>query len=180
MTERFLTNFIRKLLWISIHTLGCFSFSKSSKYGRCLKGYYNNIVRWWLKTRIDEEEKTSIASVQQPKQPVVSREWLFKHVSAATESRDRINSPSTIEAVFSVGSVQWQTRPLVRGGARHRKKNSNSQIVLNIWSWAPDGARHQDWLTDWPSVVIHSLTHVRRGARHRQNSKCQTVINIWS
>jgi hypothetical protein len=46
-----------------------------------------------------------------------------------------------------------------RGGARHRKKNINSQIVTNIWSWAPDGARHQDRLTDWPSVVIHSLTH---------------------
>jgi hypothetical protein len=38
-------------------------------------------------------------------------------------------------------------------------KNSNSQIVINIWSWAPDGARQQDRLTDWPSVVIHSLTH---------------------
>jgi hypothetical protein len=32
-------------------------------------------------------------------------------------------------------------------------------IVINIWSWAPDGARHQDRLTDWSSIVIHSLTH---------------------
>jgi hypothetical protein len=33
----------------------------------------------------------------------------------------------------------WQTR--------------NCLTVRNIWSWAPDGARHQDWLTGWPSVV---------------------------
>jgi hypothetical protein len=26
--------------------------------------------------------------------------------------------------------------------------------IRNIWSWAPDGARHQDWLTGWPSVVM--------------------------
>jgi hypothetical protein len=33
------------------------------------------------------------------------------------------------------------------------RQNSNCQTVTNIWSWAPDGARHQDWLPDWPSVV---------------------------
>jgi hypothetical protein len=26
------------------------------------------------------------------------------------------------------------------------------QAVINIWSWAPDWARHQDWLTDWLTV----------------------------
>jgi hypothetical protein len=26
--------------------------------------------------------------------------------------------------------------------------------VINIWSWAPDGARHQDLPTDWPSVTM--------------------------
>jgi hypothetical protein len=30
----------------------------------------------------------------------------------------------------------------------HKKQDSNCQKVINIWSWAPDGARHQDWLTD--------------------------------
>jgi hypothetical protein len=29
-----------------------------------------------------------------------------------------------------------------------------SQTVINIWSWAPDGARNQDALTDWSSVVM--------------------------
>jgi hypothetical protein len=46
------------------------------------------------------------------------------------------------------------------------KKSSNSQIVINIWSWAPDGAGHQDRLTDWPSVVIHSLIHRISETRH--------------
>jgi hypothetical protein len=37
------------------------------------------------------------------------------------------------------GAPDWQT--------------SDCQTATNIWSWAPDGARHQDWLTGWPSVV---------------------------
>jgi hypothetical protein len=36
-----------------------------------------------------------------------------------------------------------QTRPPVREGAP-QKEDSNSQTVINIWSWASDGARHQD------------------------------------
>jgi hypothetical protein len=39
-----------------------------------------------------------------------------------------------------------QTRPLVREGAP-QKEDRNCQAVINIWSGAPDGARHQDLLT---------------------------------
>jgi hypothetical protein len=46
-----------------------------------------------------------------------------------------------------------QTRPLVREGAP-QEQYLNCQRVINIWSWAPDGARHQDLLSDWPSVVM--------------------------
>jgi hypothetical protein len=45
-----------------------------------------------------------------------------------------------------------QTRPLVREGAPNWQ-DRNFLYIINIWSWAPDGARHQDRLTDWPSVV---------------------------
>jgi hypothetical protein len=41
-----------------------------------------------------------------------------------------------------------QTRSLVREGAP-QTRDLNCQTVINIWSWAPDGAGHQDWLTDW-------------------------------
>jgi hypothetical protein len=44
-------------------------------------------------------------------------------------------------------SDKRQTRPLVREGVP-RKQDRNCQTVINIWSWAPYGARHQDWLTD--------------------------------
>jgi hypothetical protein len=40
-----------------------------------------------------------------------------------------------------------QTHPLVREGAPE-KEDRNYQRVIIIWSWAPDGARHQDLLTD--------------------------------
>jgi hypothetical protein len=40
-----------------------------------------------------------------------------------------------------------QTRPLVREGAP-QEQDRNCHTVINISSWAPDGARHQDILTD--------------------------------
>jgi hypothetical protein len=45
------------------------------------------------------------------------------------------------------GTYKRQTRPLVREGAP-RKQERNCQTEINIWSWAPDGARYQDLLTD--------------------------------
>jgi hypothetical protein len=33
------------------------------------------------------------------------------------------------------------------------RQDRNCQTVTKIWSWASDGARHQDRRTDWPSVV---------------------------
>jgi hypothetical protein len=41
-----------------------------------------------------------------------------------------------------------QTRPLVREGAPQRQ-DRDCQTEINILLWAPEGARHQDWLTDW-------------------------------
>jgi hypothetical protein len=46
-----------------------------------------------------------------------------------------------------------QTGPLVRDDTP-QKQDCNCQTVLNIWSWAPDGARHQGLLTDWLSVAM--------------------------
>jgi hypothetical protein len=46
-----------------------------------------------------------------------------------------------------------QTRPIFREGAP-QKQDSNCQTVINIWSWAPDGARHQYLLTRLPSVTM--------------------------
>jgi hypothetical protein len=40
-----------------------------------------------------------------------------------------------------------QTRPLIREGAPQRH-DSNRQTATNIWSCEPEGARHQDILTD--------------------------------
>jgi hypothetical protein len=34
------------------------------------------------------------------------------------------------------------------------KQDRNCLTVINIWLWAPDGVRHQDVLTDWPSVAM--------------------------
>jgi hypothetical protein len=46
-----------------------------------------------------------------------------------------------------------QTRPLVRESVP-QKQERNSQTIINTWSWAPDGTRHEDLLTDSPSVPM--------------------------
>jgi hypothetical protein len=56
-----------------------------------------------------------------------------------------------------------QTRPLVREGAPQRH-NSIRQTVTNIWSWEPEGARHQDILIEWPSVVTRRWFWLSRTA----------------
>jgi hypothetical protein len=45
----------------------------------------NNTVTRGLEARIVEDGKTSIARLQQLKQPAVARQWLRKHVSLATD-----------------------------------------------------------------------------------------------
>jgi hypothetical protein len=44
-------------------------------------------------------------------------------------------------------NIKKQTRPLVREGVP-QEEDRNCHRVINIWPWAPDGARHQDLLTD--------------------------------
>jgi hypothetical protein len=41
-----------------------------------------------------------------------------------------------------------QTRPLVREGAPQKQDSNCQTVIINTWSWAPDGARQQDLLTD--------------------------------
>jgi hypothetical protein len=65
--------------------------------------------------------------------------------------RDSDLRKTTLARISSI--YKRQTHPLVREAAP-QKQDRNCQTVINIWSWAPDGARHQDLLIDWPSVVM--------------------------
>jgi hypothetical protein len=47
-----------------------------------------------------------------------------------------------------------KTDPFSRQRGRPQKHDRNCQRVMNIWSWAPDGARRQDSLIDWSSVAM--------------------------
>jgi hypothetical protein len=40
-----------------------------------------------------------------------------------------------------------------RGRSKKNKDHSSQYIGLKIWSWVPEGARHQDRLADWPSAI---------------------------
>jgi hypothetical protein len=41
------------------------------------------------------------------------------------------------------------------------KHHNSHHIRLTIWSWVPEGAHDQDWLTDWPTVSRNvTLTEV--------------------
>jgi hypothetical protein len=60
----------------------------------------------------------------------------------AQDSDPRMNALARASIIY-----KRKTRLLVREGAPKRQ-DRDCQTVINIWSWAPDGARHQDWLTD--------------------------------
>jgi hypothetical protein len=47
--------------------------------------------------------------------------------------------------------------PLLVTEGTLQKQDRNCQRVINIWSWAPDGAWHQDLLIDWLSVAMWLL-----------------------
>jgi hypothetical protein len=103
--------------------------------------------------------------------------------------RDSDPRKTTLARASSI--YKRQTRPLVRESAPD-KQARNCQKAINIWSWAPDGARHQDLPIDWPSVAMWILlitadndsekrqTHplVREDAPQKQDRDYQTVINI--
>jgi hypothetical protein len=66
--------------------------------------------------------------------------------------RDSDHRTTTLARASSI--YKRQTRPLVREGTQQKEKYRNRQRVMKIWPWAPDGARHQDLLIDWPSVAM--------------------------
>jgi hypothetical protein len=69
-------------------------------------------------------------------------------------SRDLRDSDLRKTALARTSSIyKRQTRPLVREGTP-QKQDPNCQTIINTWPWAPDGARHQDLLTDRPSVAM--------------------------
>jgi hypothetical protein len=65
--------------------------------------------------------------------------------------RDSDRRKTTLARTSSI--YKRQTHPLVREGALG-KQVRNCLRIINIWSWAPDGARHKDLLIDWPSVAM--------------------------
>jgi hypothetical protein len=52
--------------------------------------------------------------------------------------------------------IKKQTRPLIREGAT-QEQDRNCHTVINIWSWAADGAGLQDLLTDRQSQCDFDL-----------------------
>jgi hypothetical protein len=91
------------------------------------------------------------------------RQLVAKHVLAAT------NTQTTIEELPFLCNNNTDTPYNKRGIARIRFSQcvfcawSVSKVytgqrrlfaAIDIWSWAPDGARNQDLLTDWPSVAM--------------------------
>jgi hypothetical protein len=83
----------------------------------------------------------------------------FETVKYGTRARERLRWRGPAAYVY-----KRQTRPLVRDGGP-TKTGSNCQRVINIWSWAPDKARHQDLLIDWPSIIMWLLNCNQLAAR---------------
>jgi hypothetical protein len=67
--------------------------------------------------------------------------------------------------------------------APHIKQDRNCQTVINIWSWDPDGARHQDlltdWLTDWLTVSRNMTLTLSGVSKWIQRHSKQLAVSDW-
>jgi hypothetical protein len=74
---------------------------------------------------------------------------------AAKYGRKYQKTPTWERLLWQGPAAYIKDRPVLSSErAPHKNKKPNSQTVINIWSWAPDGTRHQDLLSDWPSVAM--------------------------
>jgi hypothetical protein len=78
-----------------------------------------------------------------------SQTWVSKIWSRVLKDSDpRKTALARVSTIY-----KRQTRPLVREGVPW-KQDPNCRRLINICSWAPDGAPHQDLLTDWASLAM--------------------------
>jgi hypothetical protein len=83
----------------------------------------------------------------------------------------RDSDPSKTALGRASSIYERHTRTLIREGAS-QKQDRNCQRLINIWSWAPDEARQEDyWLTDRQSYCDFSFDFaVSRRTRGRMES----------
>jgi hypothetical protein len=93
---------------------------------------------------------------------LTNRNWVLPSVPYIYRSSDRrafylLNNCTRIYHLLTIDSRLTKTmtndRPDLSSERAPDWQNLNCLTVCNIWSWVPDGARHQDGPTDWPSVV---------------------------
>jgi hypothetical protein len=100
-------------------------------------------------TRVEAGSNTSTVTLR-----VVGGDEMGSLKSETVWSRvPRDSDPRKTALTRASSKYKRPTLPLVREGTP-QKQDRNCQTIINIWSWAPDGARHQDLLTDWPSVAM--------------------------
>jgi hypothetical protein len=66
-----------------------------------------------------------------------------------------------------------KTDPSSHQRERPTKQDRNCQTVINIWSRAPDGARHQDLLADVSRNVTFTLREQVRTEENRTESRTE-------
>jgi hypothetical protein len=71
----------------------------------------------------------------------------YGHESQRTRTRERLRWQGPAAGTNDRAVLSSERAP-------HKKQDCNCQTVINIRSRAPDGARHQDLLTGWPSVAM--------------------------
>jgi hypothetical protein len=81
-------------------------------------------------------------------------------------------------------SDHWETA-LQTADRSSRRRGKKFQTGSNIWSQVPQLARHQDILTDWPSIVVwlwlwHSVSEVPSYASERVLSELERSNRVQS
>jgi hypothetical protein len=118
-------------------------------------------------SRVEAGLNTSIVTLRvvggDEKRSLISETVRYGLESQGTRARERLRWQGQAAYEYT------KDRPVLSSEREpHKKQDRNCQTIINIWSWATDGARHQDLLIDrhsqcdfdfvsWERVLCRSL-----------------------
>jgi hypothetical protein len=123
------------------------------------RSYFMTVGVTQFVARMEAESNTSTVTLR-----VVGGDERGSLKSETVKYGREYQGTQTQERLRWQGSAAYTKGRLVLSSERaaHKNQDCNCQTVINIWSWATDGARYQDlltdwltdWLTNWPSVAM--------------------------
>jgi hypothetical protein len=141
--------------------------------------YNATLVIFGSQTRVEAGSNTSTVTLRvvrgDEKGSLKSETVKYVRDSQGTRTRERLRWQGP--AVFTS-----KYRPvLLSERAPDKNKTVTVKGLKKIWLWAPDGARHQELLTDWPSVAMWLWLWLEFRMRNKSggSTRIEKEVSMW-